>query len=347
VTASLNPASPQATRIDIRSILQLTEFADLVIPFTIRAVAELGIADRLADGPLSVEQLAEGVGADPDSLYRALRVLTGRGIFAETAPGHFALTPLSQLLRDDHPYSLRGAFPLMRGDIAAWGHFDYSVRTGRSAFEHAHGETYWDYMARRPDESRRLNQAQQAQTRLELRVVLRAFEWSSFASVADIGGGNGSFLAGLLAQNPAMHGVLLDLAHVVVDAPATLRDAGVQDRCEIVAGNFFEQIPADLDVYVLKRVLYGWSDDDAIRLLLQIRRALRPDGRLLILEPVVGVSRDTDMSNRYDLRMLAMVGTRVRTPQEIDRLLGEAGLVRTRMITTLMFPIMEARAAAA
>ena len=133
VRGTADQTATRRQRIDIASILRLTELADLVVPFAVRAVAELRIADLLAAGPRPVDDLAGAAGADPDALARTLRLLAGRGVFTETEPGTFGLTPLAEPLRSDHPVSLRGAYPLLPADINAWARFDHSVRTGGSA----------------------------------------------------------------------------------------------------------------------------------------------------------------------------------------------------------------------
>jgi SAM-dependent methyltransferase len=333
------------TRLDLQSIFRLTELADYVIPFALRVVCDLGVADHLRDGPRPCDELAAATGAHAPSLYRVMRALACKNIFTEVESGKFALTPMAELLLSDHPLSLRGAYPLMAGDVKAWAHFDHSVRTGEAAFERAHGQGYWQYMAEHRDESAKLDGAQRAQTRLELKVVLRAYDWSPLRHVVDVGGGNGAFLTGLLARYPSLRGTLCDLGHVVEAAAHIAAKAGVSDRLEVAAGSFFETLPAGADAYVLKRILYGWDDAHAARLLANIRRAMPPDGRLLILEPVMDAGHDTEMSCRYDLLMLAMSGTRARSREELEALLREAGFTLSALVPTLMFPIVDARPA--
>ena len=170
-----------------------------------------------------------------------------------------------------------------------------------------------------------------------------AYDWSGIGSVADVGGGNGAFLAGLLARNKTMRGVLADLPGVVAGAAETFRKAEVADRCETIDCNFFEAVPGGADAYVLKRILYGWKDEQAALILRTVRRAMRSESRLLVIEPIVDMPGNADMSSRYDLLMLAMMGSRARTREEIDKLFSEAGLKLTNVIPTLIFPIVEGR----
>jgi SAM-dependent methyltransferase len=302
----------------------------------------LGVADHLTEGPRSVEELAEATGTHAPSLYRALRALACKEIFTEVEPGKFALTPMAEFLRADHPLSLKDAYPLIPADVEAWAHLDYSVRTGMPAFDYAHSKDYWDYMKEHPEEAARFDRAQQAQTRLELRVFLRAYDWNIFRTLVDVGGGNGAFLGGLLARHPALQGILVDQPQVVARAPEVLASLGVQDRCQVIAGDFFRELPPNADAYILKRILYGWHNEDAVKLLRAIRSVMRADSRLLIIEPVDEPGGTTDIASRYDLAMLVMKGSGARPPEHISALFGEARLRLASITRTLMFPVIEA-----
>src|SRR4051812_5556165 len=154
-------------------------------------------------------------------------------------------------------------------------------------------------MRAHPGEGERFDRAQQAQTRLELRVFLRAFDWSLFHTLVDVGGGNGAFLGGILAKNVQLRGTLFDLPQVVARSAATLGPLGVADRCEVMGGDFFDTAPPGADAYILKRILYGWEDDEAVLLLRSIAAAMRPDSRLLIIEPIDEPGAATDISSRF------------------------------------------------
>lgn len=329
-------------RIDITSVRRLAELADYIVPFAIRAAGTLGVADHLVEGPLPVADLAKRCGADPAPLVRVLRALAGKGIFTEVEPNVFGLTPLAQPLRSDHPVSLRDAYPFLVGDIEAWARFDYTVRTGNSCFEHVHGMGYWDYMARHPDESKRFDGSQAAGTRMEVRTLLSAFDdWATMRTVVDLGGGNGTFLAGVLSRFRHLRGTLFDQPHVVANAPAILAEAGLTDRCEVVGGSFFDGVPAGADVYLLKRVLWSWGAERAHDLLTQVRLAMREDSRLLVHEPVVYPGDSDEVGRTYDLILLAMGGGCARTEEELTALVEGAGLRINRVVRTPMFPLVE------
>ena len=321
-------------RIDLRAILRLAELADYIVPFTIRVVADLGIADLLADGPRTAEALAEATGSHAPSLRRALRALACKGIFAEVEPGLFALTPIAGPLRSDHPLSLRGAFPLLAADVQAWAHFDYTIRTGLSAFKYVHSINYYDYLSSHPDMSVRVDRAVESVNALVIRSVARVFDWAGVGVVVDVGSGNGAFLAGLLARNEKMRGVLIDLPHVVAGAAAILREAGVSDRCEIVPGSFFDSVPPGADVYVLKTILHDWDDERTVAILRRVRSAMRPASRVLLIEAILPPGDAFDVGKLMDIHSLMLAAGPDRTVDQFARLFLEAGLALKRVLPT-------------
>lgn len=341
--AAVADATRLYSRVDLGSFIRLTEIADYFVPFTIRAICQLGVADCLAEGPLPVQQLARRTDTDTASLLRAMRALACKGIFTESEPGTFALTPLAELLRGDNPLSLRDAYHLMPADVATWANLSYSLQTGEPAFDHVHGESLWDYLATRPEDSARFDRGMQAMTRPELRVFSAAYDWTKLSRIVDVGGGNGAFLAGLLERYESLRGVLFDLPHVVANAAAVLEAAGVAERCDVVAGNFFECVPPGADAYVLKRILYSWRHPDALALLRSVRAAMGPDSRLLLLEPLVQPGRSDPLGSILDVVMLAVDGGRARSQDELTELLDAADLRLTRIVPTMMFPIVETR----
>jgi hypothetical protein len=324
---------------------RLQDLGDLVTPFAVRAVCDLGVADELRDRPVAVAELAMRVGADAGALYRTLRALACKGIFTETEPRTFALSPLAQLLRSDHALSLRGAYPLLPANFDAWARFDHTVRTGRPAFELVHGKSYYEHLATAPQDSERFNAVQRAGNRLELRTILRAFDWRRVETVVDVGGADGAFLAALLVRNRHLRGTLLDLPSAVARAGELFARAGVEDRARIVAASFFETVPERADAYVLKRVLYDWDDARARALLGRIRQAMRDDSRVLVLDPMIVPGNDFDPAKIYDLLSLTMLGGRARSEQELRELLASARLEVTALVGTPMLPLVEARPA--
>lgn len=232
----------------------------------LHAAASLGVADALIKGPLDVEVIAQRCGADPRFLYRVLRFLASQGIFIESPPNVFALTPRAECLRSDTRNSARWqlAHDLMGRASAEIVH---SVRNGTSAFEKMFGEPLWNYLAAHPEENEWFNLHMQAQARPLAISAVEAYDWSGSRIVVDVGGGTGQFLGGLLQMHPRLSGILVELPHVVDSARAFVQALGLAERCRIVSGNFFEDIVAEGDTYVLSRILHDWDDERALKVL--------------------------------------------------------------------------------
>jgi hypothetical protein len=324
------------------SVSRLQELADVMIPVTIRAVSDLGVADLLADGPRPLAEIASAVQAHPASLRRALRALSAKEIFAEVEPDVFALTPLAELLRSDHPLSLRSQCRLFAAGIDAWARIDHTLRTGEPAFNHVHGRSLWEYLESSETDQVRFDDFMAGLTTFEVRAALGAYPWADVRRLVDVAGGNGAFLAGVLRRQQHLRGVLCDQPQVVAQAPAALAEAGVADRCEVVSGDFFRSVPSGADAYLLKRIIYSWDDEKAAEILRAVRAAMPEGSRLLIMEPVAGLPDDSRYAKLLDLLMMGIGSGRVRTRDELGELLGKAALRLTRVLPTFLFPIVEA-----
>lgn len=297
--------------------------------------ARLSLAERLTDGPRSAEELASASGAQPDALYRMLRALAAMGVFEELPERRFALTPLGATLRADHPQSMR-AFALFVADetYRAWGDLQYSVMTGKPAFDHVFGAPHFDFLSAHPDASERFNQSMSATVRREIVAMVTAYDFTGAQRVVDIGGGHGMLLSTILRANPALRGALFDLPHVVAGAESTLRAAGVADRCEIVGGDFFSMTPPAGDILTLSHILHDWDDERASAILRNCVGALAPGGRLLVIEDVIEPGVNAQQTLFKDMQMLVLNGGRERTAEEYERLFSAAGLRLTRIIPT-------------
>ena len=293
----------------------------------IHVAVALGIADLLSDGSRGSDELAEATGTHPRSLYRLLRALASLGIFREEDGRRFALTPLAASLRSDAPESLAGWAALIGRPYywQAWASLLHSVRTGENAFRHVHGADVWEYRARHPEESAIFDRAMTALTLRANRSLLAAYDFGRFGTVVDVGGGQGAFLAGLLAEYPAMNAVLFDQPHVVAGAEEMLRAAGVSDRCRIVAGDFFDRVPEGGDAYVLKAIVHDWEDEQAAAILRTCRRAIAPGAVLLVIEREVGAPNEAPEAKFSDLNMLVAPGGQERSLDEFASLFAAAG----------------------
>jgi hypothetical protein len=309
----------------------------------IHVAAKLGVPDLLRDGPKATDDLADATKAHGPSLQRLLRALTSLGVFAEDAEGRFQQTPLSETLRTDHPQSIR-AWAVMLGAPFFWkpcGELHGTIRTGQPAFDRVHGERFFNYLAGHPEDAAVFNAAMSAAT-TSLSEIVDSYDWSRFERIVDVGGGQGALLQGILSANSKVHGVLCDLPEVVAGASETLRTGMLAERCEVIGGDFFEAVPDGADAYILSRIIHDWNDADAVRILKNCRRAIKPGGRLLLLETVV--TSTSDPARRLmDLLMLVLSGGRERTGSEFGALLREAGFNLSHVIPTAGPSIIEGR----
>ncbi len=299
----------------------------------IHVAAELGLADAMADGERDCDDLATRCGADADTLFRLLRGLASLGIFEETTPRRFALTPLAELLRSDHPQSLR-QFARMLGEehYLSWADLLRSVRTGENAFQHRYGCSVFAWYQQNPERGAIFDGAMTDFSRQETEALLAAFDFSGIRRLVDVGGGRGELLQRVLRATPNLQGTLFDQPEVV--APVTPA-ADLRERFSIEGGDFFRAVPSGADAYLLKHIIHDWGDDACRTILGHIRAAMDPAGRVLIVEPVIPPGNGPFPGKLLDLNMLVMTaGGRERTPEEYARLLEGAGLRLSRIVPT-------------
>lgn len=292
----------------------------------IYVAAKLGIADHLANGPIGVDDLAAVTHSDTSSLQRVLRALASVGVFTETAPGQYGLTPTAALLQTGTPDSMR-SLAIVYGDelYRAWADFLHSVQTGQPAFEHHFGMGPFAYYAQHPDAGHIFNEAMIGYTNNVAGAVAAIYDFSPFTTVVDVGGGYGALLASILQQSRTQRGILFDQPHVVANAESFLASAGVADRCTRVGGDFFEAVPSGGDAYVLSQILHDWDDERCVLILQQCRRVIPESGKLLVVEIVVPSGQGPSFGKWLDLHMLAVAGGRERTADEYDALFRAAG----------------------
>ena len=333
-------------RMNLQAIADLAQLADYTFAFLIRAVAGLGVADHLADGPVHVDALAARIGANPPALLRALRALATKNVFVESDEGVFGLTAVGDLLREDHPFSMKSFFRL-EPDVRALAELEYCVRTGNSAFRGLFDADYFEWLAGNDHLRERFHASQAALNRLELPMLMRAFRWRDIGTLVDVGGNDGSFAAALLARHQEMRATVFDLPDTVAEAERTFRDAGVSDRGAVAPGDLLGlgAVPAGADVYTVKRVLVGFSDVDATTALRSIRAAMRPDSRVLVIEPMCTANDHVGVS--LDVLMLVLGAGRVRTPDEFGALFAAAGLRLSSIADAGLLTVAEGRPDAA
>ena len=302
----------------------------------VSTAANMRIADHLADGPRSASEMAAAMQINPRALYRFMRTLASFGILTQDGDEAFALTPLGDALRSDAPGSARSTILAMAGPWMwkAWGQFQYSVETGKTAMEEVFGMPLFDYLAQNPQLAAQFSEAMVGIHGAEPPAVAEAYDFSTFASIVDVGGATGNMLAHILTRYPQPKGILFDRPHVVTDAPALLRARGVESRVSIEQGSFFESVPGGGDGYLLSHIIHDWNEDQCLTILGNCRKAMKPGAKLLIIEFVLPEGNTPHFGKLVDMVMLALPGGEERTAREYGILLATAGLKMTRVVPT-------------
>jgi hypothetical protein len=298
-------------------------------PRCLHVVAELGVADRIGEDPRTIEELATEVGAHAPSLSRLLRAVASLGVFEEV-DGRYRHSPASRLLRSDHPQSQRSFVRMMGMAVhwAAYGELEHAVRTGAPAMSRIAPEGTFQFLAKHPHESRLFDEAMTGKSQEQIRAVLAAYDFSGFGRIADVGGGRGHLLRGVLAANPAARGILCDLPHVVSAVVPS-------ERFAVQPLDFFKDPLPACDAYLLSSVIHDWGDDDAVSILKSVRRAAPPAAKLLLVELIVPESPGPHLAKLLDIEMIVMTnGGRERTRGEFERLYAAAGFRLEKVVPT-------------
>lgn len=298
--------------------------------------AKLGIADLVRDQPKTADELATATGTHAPSLYRVLRALASVGIFAEAGEGRFSLSSLAETLQSGVPGSLRAFAITELGEehYPAWGDLMHSVRTGKIAFDHHFGVDVWKFFEQHPENARIFNNAMSGMTAAANEAIMARYDFSAIKKIVDVGGGHAGLITSVLNTNPGMKGVLFDSPQVVEGAQPRIAAAGLSDRCEIVAGDFFAAVPAGGDGYILKWIIHDWNEDRATIILRNCRSAITNDGRLMVIEAVIPAGGEPHFAKFIDLNMLVMTGGRERTEEEFRRLFDASGFRLMRIVAT-------------
>jgi hypothetical protein len=307
-----------------------------VLARCVQVIAEYGVADALTERPMTAAELAAQTGMNEDALRRMLRLLSAHEVFTQEG-NVYRHTPASELLRTDHRHSMRSFARMMNLPIfmKSFAGLTETAKTGQPVIDFA---GFMEYFAANPEESSIFNQAMSDKSRNIIPAVLDAYDFSSFGVIADVGGGRGHLLSGILEKTPAASGVLFDLPHVVQET--TAHESG---RLKLQPGDFFADALPTADAYLLMEVIHDWNDEDSARILAAIRRAAPSHARLLIVEAIVSESSEADFSKVLDVIMLAVTGGRERTPSEYRDLLSRAGFELKRIIPTpSQYSIIEA-----
>jgi hypothetical protein len=305
------------------------------VPQALHVVAVLGIADLLAGGPKTSDELAQDTRTHARTLYRVLRTLVAAGVFAEDKAGRFRLTALGQPLRSDVVDSVRAASIFLSGESELEGLLVDCVRSGKTAIELASGTMNWiDYYRQEPTRAAAFNAAMTALSNAHYAGVVDAYDFRPIRKVVDVGGGHGRLLSMILKANPKMRGVLFDLPHALEGGQRTIAEGGLSHRCKVVSGDFFRSVPVGADIYMLSRVIHDWADEKAVSILKVVRRAMPATGRLLLFETMIRANNRLSYPLLSDLNMVIRTGGCERSETEYRALYAAAGFKLTRAIET-------------
>lgn len=329
-----NPEPDDPVKLSRAGLLDLIH--DGLMTQAVCVAAELGIADLLDDSGRHVDALADATGCHAASLYRLMRALASLGLCAEQESGSFTITPSGSLLRTNSPDSVRSwARFCGTHQWPVWGELLYSVRTGASARKRLLGTQGFAHLERNAKTAALFNEAMAEHTRLVATQVVQAYDFGSVHRLVDIGGGHAELLIQALQAHSRMHGTVFDLPHAERGATRALENAGVADRADFCAGDFFEAVPTAADLYLLKSILHDWDDAHSVKILSSCRHAMPRHARLLLVERIMPERVQALHSHkavvRADLSMLVGPGGRERTEAQYAALLDAAGLRLARI----------------
>lgn len=294
-------------------------------------VAELGVADQLAEEARSVEQLARSTGSNPEVLYRLMRALASVGIFRECGHRRFTLTPMAACLKEGSLRAAARTFNCEWNDTA-WMHLLECTRSGGTPFEKAFGQPLVRWLETHPGEAAQLHRANTARAAQTLEAILAGYNFAGIDTLVDVGGGEGAMLAGIVKETPGLRGILADRGEVLHAARSTFATAGVAERCSAIECDFFRSLPGGGDAYLLANVLHDWPDEQAKQILHNCRTAMKPDSRLLVVELLVSGPNEPSTAKLLDLEMLVTTGGRERSEEEFRFMFDSAGLILERAL---------------
>ena len=303
----------------------------------IGTLADLGVADELAKGPATAEQVAGRVGANADALHRVMRAAAVLDVLALDRHGRFTLTRTGQTLRSDHPSSLRSwvRYLSLASTSAAWADLTETVRTGSASFPRLHGRSVWQWFAENPQEERLFAGAMRTLTEQDAPFIVHGYDWPEQGVLCDVAGGVGTLLAAILDTRPGLRGLLVDAPGVLAEADGWLGERGLRERVELAEGDIFRSVDARADVYLLKNILHDSDDEASATILRSVRAAMPAGSRLVVVEYLQERNRPDVMASLSDIQMMTQCDDgRERSAEEIQALLRTAGLRPGRVVRT-------------
>lgn len=307
--------------------------------------AKLEIADRLKDRAKNIEELAQELSCNIDALYRFLRALAPFKIITEISPGVFKTTKYGRTLQKDNPKSLH-SLALLTGEEfwrAPLSNLIHSINTGEASFDNVYGMGYFEYLKNNPEKFDLFSKWMENSSNINCPVIAVSYPFYKYESIVDVGGGYGALLAHILALYPNLKGTLFDLPETVHNAKAI--DDSIKDRCTIIAGNFMKEVPSGSDLYIMQQIMHDWSDDICIKILQNIKNAMNPNGRILIVDAIIKPGNSFNMSKLVDLQIMATChGGLERTKDQFLELFRSCNLKLVNIYETASpFSILEVK----
>jgi ubiquinone/menaquinone biosynthesis C-methylase UbiE len=306
------------------NVAMLEVLQNLWLLGALRAATELGIADLLKEGPKTIDELAKLSGSVEGPLYRVMRGLASHGIFKESKNKMFSINPLAKSLqKEELKYFIEFSLSAMQFNISV--EMIHSVKTGRNSTELFIKNGVFEHIGQSQEINNLYNKAMTSTSKMQVSAILPCFEFGKFRHIIDIAGGQGFLLSSILNRYKTIKGTVFELPQVINNAQQLIGDSEKSGKIEFVTGNFFESIPAGGDLYLLKNILHNWNDEDSAKILQNIRKVLPPNGRLLIIEMIVGYDNNSSWAKMMDLYMMIGLNGRERTREEYQALLEKAG----------------------
>jgi len=304
-----------------------------VITKAIHVAAKLNIADLLAEhGPMNCSDLALKSGAHEESLSRLLRALATVGVFNIDENGKYALTPLAECLTADSPVSVK-SMALVAGGVfyKAYDELLFSVKTGDGGFKKALGVPVFEYLTNNAEDGKIFDRMMTDIHGGETEPMIDGYDFSTFNTIVDIGGGNGDLISAVLNKNSQVKGILFDLPEVIKRSQNSIAARGLTERCKLESGSFFESVSKGGDAYILRHIIHDWSDADSITILSNCRKSMNPGGKVLVVEAVIQDGNEPSRFKLLDLTML-LIGGKERTKKQFEHIFSQAGLKLNRII---------------
>lgn len=298
---------------------------------------KFGIPDMLRDQALTANTIATQCGTRSDETYRFLRGLSCIGILEEHAEQTFSLTSVGKWLRSDIPGSF-DALAMMHSTVwssTVYANLEHTLKTGENAFKKTYGYSMFEWLTKHPEAEALFGRAMSTYSGMEVAMVVNTYDFTGSDCIVDIGGGHGMLLAEILKESPNSAGILFDTKDVIELAQQHLKNAEISARLTFSSGDFFDTIPADGDVYLLKHILHDWDNERATIILKNIVAAMPQKAKLLVIEQGITPPGIPGPGKMLDLSMMALTeGGRERTPEQHQALLEKAGLTYTQTIHT-------------